>query len=96
MQVVQAICDALDRRLPDPSRGVRRNLIEHVTDRPGHDRRYAIDCNRLMSETGWRPSVDFEVGLESTVDWYLENRQWVARVQDGSYQRERLGLSGAA
>lgn len=96
MQVVQAICDTLDRRLPDPSRGARRNLIEHVTDRPGHDRRYAIDCNRLMSETGWRPSVDFEAGLERTVDWYLENRQWVARVQDGSYQGERLGLSGAA
>jgi len=96
MQVVQAICDVLDERLPDPSRGSRRELIEHVTDRPGHDRRYAIDCTKLMGETTWRPSVDFEAGLNRTVDWYLENREWVKRVQDGSYQGERLGLSGVA
>lgn len=96
LQVVHAICDALDRRLPDRQRGSRRTLIEHVTDRPGHDRRYAIDCSRLMHETGWSPSVDFEAGLETTVDWYLENREWVGRVQDGSYQGERLGLSGVA
>jgi len=95
MQVVQAICDALDKRHPDPSFGSRRQLIEHVADRPGHDRRYAIDCNKLMDETGWRPSVDFETGLQRTVDWYLENNTWVERVLDGSYQGERLGLSGA-
>ena len=95
MQVVQAICDALDKRHPDPSFGTRRQLIEHVADRPGHDRRYAIDCNKLMDETGWRPSVDFETGLQRTVDWYLENNTWVERVLDGSYQGERLGLSGA-
>jgi dTDP-glucose 4,6-dehydratase len=92
MQVVEAICDAVDDRCPDPSFGSRRNLIEHVTDRPGHDRRYAIDCNKLMDETGWKPSVDFETGLQQTVDWYLENTTWVRRVQDGSYQGERLGL----
>jgi len=92
MQVVQAICDALDKRFPDPSFGPRRGLIEHVTDRPGHDRRYAIDCSKLMNETGWRPSVDFERGLQSTVDWYLENESWISRVRDGSYQGERLGL----
>ena len=95
MQVVQAICDALDKRHPEPSFGSRRQLIEHVADRPGHDRRYAIDCNKLMDETGWRPSVDFETGLQRTVDWYLENNTWVERVLDGSYQGERLGLSGA-
>jgi dTDP-glucose 4,6-dehydratase len=94
LQVVRAICDALDNRLPDPSAGPRRELIEHVTDRPGHDRRYAIDCNKLMTETAWRPSVDFESGLQRTVDWYLENEAWVRRVQDGSYQGERLGLIG--
>jgi dTDP-glucose 4,6-dehydratase len=95
MQVIQAICDALDKRHPEPSFGSRRQLIEHVADRPGHDRRYAIDCSKLMDATGWRPSVDFETGLQRTVDWYLENNTWVERVLDGSYQGERLGLSGA-
>ena len=95
MQVVQAICDALDKRHPEPSFGSRRQLVEHVADRPGHDRRYAIDCSKLMDGTSWRPSVDFETGLQRTVDWYLENNTWVERVLDGSYQGERLGLSGA-
>lgn len=92
IQVVQAICDALDTRLPDPDFGSRRQLIEYVTDRPGHDRRYAIDCSKLMKATSWRPSVDFEQGLEATVDWYLDNVAWISRVKDGSYQGERLGL----
>jgi dTDP-glucose 4,6-dehydratase len=92
MQVVHAICDALDRSRPDAVFGSRRKLIEHVTDRPGHDRRYAIDCSKLMHTTGWRPSVDFETGLQKTVDWYLENESWIGRVRDGSYQGERLGL----
>jgi len=94
IQVVHAICDALDNRLPDGVFGPRRQLIEHVTDRPGHDRRYAIDCSKLMDATHWRPSVDFETGLQKTVDWYLENALWVNRVRDGSYQGERLGLGG--
>jgi len=96
LQVVNAICDALDRRRPNPSAGPRRDLIRHVTDRPGHDRRYAIDCSKLMGSLAWCPSVDFESGLEQTVDWYLENTDWVARVRDGSYQGERLGLGGDA
>jgi len=96
LQVVQAICDALDRRCPDASAGPRRELVRHVTDRPGHDRRYAIDCRKLMDSLGWRPSVDFESGLEQTVDWYLDNPGWVARVRDGSYQGERLGLGSSA
>jgi len=94
IQVVHAICDALDRRCPDGAYGPRRQLIEHVTDRPGHDRRYAIDCSKLMDATDWRPSVDFETGLQKTVDWYLENSLWISRVRDGSYQGERLGLGG--
>jgi dTDP-glucose 4,6-dehydratase len=93
MQVVQAICDIVDERRPD-SKGSRRELITHVADRPGHDRRYAIDCNKLMDELGWRQTVDFEAGLAQTVDWYLENPEWIARVRDGSYQGERLGLGG--
>jgi dTDP-glucose 4,6-dehydratase len=93
MQVVEAICDIVDERRPD-GRGSRRELIEHVADRPGHDRRYAIDCSKLMDELGWRQTVDFEAGLARTVDWYLENPEWIARVRDGSYQGERLGLGG--
>jgi dTDP-glucose 4,6-dehydratase len=96
LQVVQAICDALDRRRPDSSAGPRRDLIRHVTDRPGHDRRYAIDCSKLMGSLAWHPEVDFESGLEKTVDWYLENPGWVERVRDGSYQGERLGLGSEA
>ena len=92
MQVVHAICDIVDQRRPDPSFGSRRALIEHVKDRPGHDRRYAIDCNKLMNELGWRQTVDFEAGLAKTVDWYLSNMDWIERVRDGSYQGERLGL----
>jgi len=93
LQVVQAICDALDRRRS--ANGSRRRLIEHVADRPGHDRRYAIDCSKLTRTLGWRPRVNFESGLEQTVDWYLANPGWVERVRDGSYQGERLGLGAA-
>ncbi|MGD2127980.1 MAG: dTDP-glucose 4,6-dehydratase [Lysobacterales bacterium] len=96
LQVVNAICDTVDRLRPDPDHESRRQLVTHVTDRPGHDRRYAIDCGKLMAELDWRPSVDFETGLERTVAWYLDNQEWVGRVRDGSYQGERLGLSGAA
>ena len=96
LQVVEAICDALDQRRPDPSAGPRRRLIRHVEDRPGHDRRYAIDCSKLTYALDWRPSVDFESGLAQTVDWYLQNMGWIERVRDGSYQGERLGLGGAA
>jgi dTDP-glucose 4,6-dehydratase len=94
LQVIHAICDALDMRHPESAFGPRRQLVEHVTDRPGHDRRYAIDCSKLMDGTGWRPSVDFKTGLQQTVDWYLENTTWLERVRDGSYQGERLGLRG--
>ena len=92
MQVVEAICDIVDERCPEVSFGSRRGLVEHVSDRPGHDRRYAIDCTKLMNELGWRQTVDFEAGLAKTVDWYLDNPEWIARVRDGSYQGERLGL----
>jgi dTDP-glucose 4,6-dehydratase len=66
--------------------------VEFVADRPGHDRRYAIDCSKLSGELGWQPTVSFETGLEQTVDWYLKNSEWIQRVKDGSYQGERLGL----
>ena len=95
LQVVNGICDALDQRCPDTARGPRRNLVEHVRDRPGHDRRYAIDCSKLNHELGWQPAVSFESGLALTIDWYLENPEWIRRVKDGSYQGERLGLTAA-
>ena len=94
LEVVRAICAALDERDPNRKFGDRSRLIEHVTDRPGHDRRYAIDCSKLSDELGWNPTVDFESGLARTVDWYLANPRWVQRVRDGSYQGERLGLAG--
>jgi dTDP-glucose 4,6-dehydratase len=67
-----------------------------VTDRPGHDQRYAIDASRIARELGWAPLESFESGLRKTVAWYLENPRWWQRVQDGSYERERLGLGASA
>jgi len=96
LQVVQKVCELLDERVPDGSAGPRSGLIQYVKDRPGHDRRYAIDCTKLMNELKWKPMVNFEQGLAQTIDWYLANADWVGRVQDGSYQGERLGLTGAA
>lgn len=96
LQVVHAICDALDQRRPQKNAPSRRELVQYVTDRPGHDRRYAIDSSKLSRELGWQPSVDFEQGLALTIEWYLANGAWTDRVRDGSYQGERLGLSGAA
>jgi dTDP-glucose 4,6-dehydratase len=62
------------------------SLIEYVTDRPGHDRRYALSSEKLMRETGWRPEMDFETGLERTIQWYAANSAWVARVRSGEYR----------
>jgi dTDP-glucose 4,6-dehydratase len=66
--------------------GKSRSLIRHVTDRPGHDRRYAIDATKLMEQLDWRPSVSFEQGLAKTIDWYLQNKTWLANVVSGDYQ----------
>ena len=96
LQVVQAICTLLDDKLPAADGGKRSGLIGYVADRPGHDRRYAIDCSKLMHRLGWRPATRFEQGLDQTIDWYLANLAWVERVRDGSYQGERLGLDPRA
>jgi len=96
LQVVNAICAALDSKAPHVACADRTQLIEHVADRPGHDRRYAIDCSKLSASLGWQPAVNFEHGLAQTVDWYLANSKWIERVRNGSYQGERLGLAGAA
>jgi dTDP-glucose 4,6-dehydratase len=94
IDVVREICRLLDEIRPDPA-GPRERLITFVTDRPGHDMRYAIDATRLRTELGWAPREDFESGLRKTVEWYLENSRWVERVTSGAYRGERLG-SGVA
>ncbi len=95
IEVVEAICDAVDRLRPGLPHAPCRSLITYVRDRPGHDRRYAIDASKIRRELGWRPTRDFEAGLEETVRWYLENPRWVERISSGSYRRERLGLDDA-
>jgi dTDP-glucose 4,6-dehydratase len=92
LDVVRAICDILDRKLPDKGLPPRRNLITFVTDRPGHDLRYAIDATKIRNTLGWKPSVDFEVGLERAIEWYMQNEIWWKIVlQDGHYSGQRLG-----
>jgi len=92
LEVVHRICDLLDERVGKLSNGrSRRDLIEFVQDRPGHDVRYAIDAGKIQRELGWTPAETFDTGLARTVDWYLENRTWWQRVRDGSYHGQRLG-----
>ena len=85
LHVVNTICDLVDEMRPDSTIGPRRNLIKFVPDRPGHDRRYAIDARKIASELGWQPSVDFEHGLRNTVAWYLNHAAWVENVRSGAY-----------
>ncbi|HEX4132532.1 MAG TPA: dTDP-glucose 4,6-dehydratase [Pirellulales bacterium] len=93
LSVVETICDTVDRLRPGLSHAPCRSLITYVRDRPGHDRRYAIDASKIERELGWRPKQDFTSGLLRTVDWYLHNPRWAQRVTSGVYRRERLGLS---
>ncbi|MDR5903006.1 dTDP-glucose 4,6-dehydratase [Halomonas icarae] len=92
IEVVHTICSLLDELAPSPH-SPYANLITHVEDRPGHDLRYAIDAGKIERELGWRPEETFESGIRKTVQWYLDNLEWCRRVQDGSYQRERLGTT---
>lgn len=97
LQVVEAICAAVDALRPGLPHAPCKSLITFVADRPGHDRRYAMDTTKIERELLWRPQEGFESGLARTVRWYLENPEWVERVTSGSYRRERLGLgSGGA
>lgn len=101
IEVVRAICALLDELASASSRQLHTadgkpldsysQLLTHVADRPGHDRRYAIDASKIQKQLGWVPNETFESGLRKTVQWYLDNQIWCQRVQDGSYQRERLG-----
>jgi dTDP-glucose 4,6-dehydratase len=83
--VVETICELVDELRPDASIGARRKLIKFVTDRPGHDRRYAIDARKIARELGWQPSMNFEQGLRNTVEWYLNHAAWVENVRSGAY-----------
>jgi dTDP-glucose 4,6-dehydratase len=86
IKVVQDICDVVDELRPDGALGPRRRLVTFVTDRPGHDRRYAINTSKINRELGWRPAETFEGGLRKTVAWYLENASWVDGVRTGAYR----------
>jgi dTDP-glucose 4,6-dehydratase len=96
LQVVETICTQLDELLPESRFAPHGALITFVADRPGHDKRYAIDAGKLERELGWRPAETFESGLRKTVQWYLNNRTWWERVLSGAYQGERLGLTPAS
>jgi dTDP-glucose 4,6-dehydratase len=92
IDVVRTICREVDAARPDRGRPPSESLITFVKDRPGHDRRYAIDCGKICRELGWQPGLDFDEGIRRTVAWYLANSRWTDRVTSGGYRRERLGL----
>jgi dTDP-glucose 4,6-dehydratase len=94
IDVVHEICRLLDELRPDAA-GSRERLITYITDRPGHDFRYAIDADKLRRELGWAPREDFTTGLRKTIEWYLANTQWIERVMSGAYRGERLGAGVA-
>ena len=93
IEVVKTICKILDELKPQANGQTYESLITFVKDRPGHDLRYAIDATKIQNELGWTPAETFETGIRKTVEWYLNNLDWCHRVQDGSYQRERLGVN---
>ncbi len=91
IEVVQNICDLLDEKVGlSPDGNSRRSLIRFVRDRPGHDRRYAIDATKIKNDLNWEPAMGFEAGISRTIDWYLANNEWVSRIMDGSYQKYAL------
>jgi dTDP-glucose 4,6-dehydratase len=85
IELVRYLCQIMDQKL-GRAEGSSEKLLTYVTDRAGHDKRYAIDASKLEAELGWKPSITFEQGLERTVDWYLENQEWVSKVTSGAYQ----------
>jgi dTDP-glucose 4,6-dehydratase len=94
IEVVRTICALVDEMAPDNKIGSREKLINFVTDRPGHDLRYAIDASKIARELGWKPRENFETGLRKTVRWYLDNPNWWQRIRSGVYRGERLGHGG--
>ncbi len=99
IEIVQTICALLDEKKPRADGRSYREQISYVTDRPGHDRRYAIDARKIERELGWRPEESFETGIRKTVDWYLANSEWADRVMSGAYRdwvAVQYGDEGAA
>ena len=94
LSVVHAVCEIVDRLSPGLPHSPCASLVKYVQDRPGHDRRYAIDSTKIRTQLGWCPQENFASGLERTVRWYLEHHAWIERITSGKYQRERLGLGG--
>jgi len=92
IDIVKIICEKMDEYSPRKQGGNYEELITYVTDRPGHDFRYAIDASKISNELGWQPKENFETGIEKTILWYLENREWWQAIQDNTYQQERLGV----
>ena len=86
IDLIKLLCKVMDRKL-GRAEGESEKLITYVTDRAGHDLRYAIDANKIMTELGWKPSLQFEEGLDKTIDWYLANETWIDNVTSGSYQK---------
>ena len=88
IDVVKAICDLLEDLAPNKPQGIKhyQDLITYVTDRPGHDLRYAIDASKIQKDLGWVPQESFETGLRKTIEWYLSNQEWVEHIQSGEYQ----------
>ena len=93
IDVVRTICAVLDEISPDRDIGGRERLITFVSDRPGHDHRYAIDATKIMKELGWGPTETFDTGIRKTIEWYLPNRPWWERIRSGVYRGERLGIA---
>ena len=92
LDVVKIICGLLDEMVPDSPHKPHAGMISFVKDRPGHDRRYAIDAGKLQRELGWQPEETFETGIRKTIQWYLDHREWAQRISSGEYRGERLGL----
>ncbi len=86
LTVVETICDIIDRQVEQLPSGPRKDLITFVKDRPGHDFRYAIDCTKIEQNLDWLPQETFESGLHKTITWYLENSNWIERIQSGEYR----------
>ncbi|MCE9604257.1 MAG: dTDP-glucose 4,6-dehydratase [Planctomycetia bacterium] len=93
LEIVRTICSIVDRLRPDLAHAPCESLVKYVKDRPGHDRRYAIDASKIKRELGWEPRQNLATGLEATVRWYLDNPTWIERITSGVYARERLGLT---
>ncbi|MCO6552818.1 MAG: dTDP-glucose 4,6-dehydratase [Gilliamella sp.] len=94
IDVVNIICELLEEFVPNKPDGVKcyKDLITYVTDRPGHDQRYAIDASKIYQDLGWKPQETFQTGMRKTVEWYLQNKQWCDHIKDGSYARSRQGI----